>query len=85
MPTITLWFLQGSRCIRTAWLLEELRLDYDVKFCERVNGQVPEDFKTGCRNPLGKFPTIQDGSLTVFESGAINEYVMGRLHCVDPF
>jgi glutathione S-transferase len=74
MPTITLWFLQASRCIRTAWLLEELGLDYDVKFSDRVNGKAPEDFKFASGNPLGKFPTLQDGTLTVYESGAISEY-----------
>jgi glutathione S-transferase len=74
MPTITLWFLQGSRSIRTAWLLEELNLDYTLKFSDRVNGKAPEDFKTASQNPLGKFPTLQDGDLTIYESGAINEY-----------
>jgi hypothetical protein len=75
MPQITLWFLQASRSIRTAWLLEELGLDYTLKFSERVNQKAPPEFKAGSNNPLGKFPTIQDGSLTVYESGAINEYV----------
>ncbi|CAO2657778.1 Nn.00g039040.m01.CDS01 [Neocucurbitaria sp. VM-36] len=75
MPPITLWFLQASRCIRTAWLLEELHLDYTVKFSDRVNQRAPEEFKTASRNPLGKFPTIQDGDLTVYESGAISDYL----------
>lgn len=73
MPEITLWFLQASRCIRTAWLLEELGIDYNIKFSERVNQKAPPEFKAGSLNPLGKFPTIQDGSLTIYESGAINE------------
>ncbi|KAH9866349.1 hypothetical protein IAQ61_008354 [Plenodomus lingam] len=45
MPQITLWFLQASRSIRTAWLLEELGLDHDLKFSERANQKAPEDFK----------------------------------------
>ncbi|CAN9122860.1 unnamed protein product [Alternaria alternata] len=90
MPTITLWFLQASRCIRTAWLLEELGLDYNVKFSDRVNGKAPEDFKLASGNPLGKFPTLQDGDLTVYESGAITDYLCetydkeGRLLPHDP-
>jgi glutathione S-transferase len=40
-----------------------------------VNGKAPEDFKLASGNPLGKFPTLQDGDLTVYESGAITEYV----------
>ncbi|KAF2626033.1 hypothetical protein BU25DRAFT_441136 [Macroventuria anomochaeta] len=53
MPSITLWFLQTSRSIQTARLLEELGLDYEE----------PEDFKLGSGNPLGKFPTVKDGDL----------------------
>jgi glutathione S-transferase len=75
MPPITLWFLQASRSIRTAWLLEELGLDYTLKFSDRENGLAPKDFKTASQNPLGKFPTLQDVDLTIGESGAINEYI----------
>jgi glutathione S-transferase len=75
MPPITLWFLQASRSIRSAWLLEELGLDYEVKFADRVNNKAPEEFKLASGNPLGKFPTLKDGNLTVYESGAISEYV----------
>jgi glutathione S-transferase len=63
MPPITLYFLQASRCIRTAWLLEELGLDYEVKFSDSNSAsKAPEDF-----------PTIKDGDLVVYESGAISE------------
>ncbi|KAH8726834.1 hypothetical protein GQ44DRAFT_612886 [Phaeosphaeriaceae sp. PMI808] len=63
MPPITLFFLQASRSIRSAWLLEELGLDYNVKFSERVNQKAPEQFKLDSSNPLGKFPTLKDGGL----------------------
>jgi glutathione S-transferase len=76
MPPITLWFLQASRCIRTAWLLEELGLEYNLQFTDRLeNYKAPDEFKTTSRNPLGKFPTIHDGDLVIHESGAITEYV----------
>ena len=74
MPPITLWFLQSSRCIRTAWLLEELGLEYNLRFSDRINNRAPEDFKAESGNPLGKFPTLQDGAMTIYESGAISEY-----------
>lgn len=74
MPPITLWFLQASRSIRIAWLLEELGQDYNVKFFDRTfNMKAPEEFKTGNGNPIGKAPTIQDGDVIVYESGAITE------------
>lgn len=76
MPPLTLWFLQASRSIRIAWLLEELNLEYNVKFFDRVNNKAPPEYKAGCGNPLGKAPTLQDGPLTIYESGAITEYVL---------
>jgi glutathione S-transferase len=69
MPPLTLYFLQASRSIRTAWLLEELGLTYEVKFSERVDHKAPEAFKLASGNPLGKFPTLKDGELVVTESG----------------
>ncbi|KAF1841307.1 glutathione S-transferase [Cucurbitaria berberidis CBS 394.84] len=90
MPPITLWFLQSSRCIRTAWLLEELNLPYNLKFSDRVNARAPDEFRAASGNPLGKFPTLQDGNLTIYESGAINDYLCetydkeGKLFPHDP-
>jgi glutathione S-transferase len=74
MPNITLYFLQASRSIRIAWLLEELGLPYDVKFWDRDdNKNAPAGFKAECGNPLGKAPTLKDGDMTICESGAITE------------
>jgi len=77
-PKITLYFLQASRSIRTAWLLEELGLEYDVKFADRENGKAPAWLKEEAGG-LGKFPTLKDGDLTLYESGNITEYV-GSFH-----
>lgn len=75
MPDITLYFLQASRSIRTAWLLEELGVDYRLEFSERENKvkAAPAAFKQSCGDALGKFPTLKDGDLTLGESGAITE------------
>lgn len=60
--SIKLHFLQASRCIRTAWQLQELGLPYDVTFSERINGTgpAPPEFKKA-GGGLGKFPTLVDG------------------------
>lgn len=76
MPEITLYFLQASRCIRTAWQLEELGLGYTLEFTDRENGKAPQHFKEASGDALGKFPLIKDGELIVTESGAIAEYVL---------
>ena len=72
MPNIKLYFLQASRSIRTAWQLEELGLDYDIEFSPRVNKVAPPEFKEKAGD-LGKFPTLVDKGLFVYESGAICE------------
>ncbi|KAM0712117.1 hypothetical protein Q7P37_011211 [Cladosporium fusiforme] len=69
-PQITLYFLQASRCIRTAWQLHALNLDYELKFSSRVNGLAPPEFRQEAGG-LGKFPTLVDNGITLFESGNI--------------
>lgn len=85
MAPITLYFLQSSRAIRTAFLLEELGLDYNVEFFDRdANGNAPEEFRRAV--PLGRSPAIKDGDLLLVESSAIAEYVMSlypRVVCAE--
>jgi len=42
---IQLYFLQASRSIRIAWLLEELKVPYDSHFFPRIENKAPADFK----------------------------------------
>ncbi|KAF8865765.1 hypothetical protein BDZ45DRAFT_720504 [Acephala macrosclerotiorum] len=77
-PNITLYFLQASRSIRIAWLLEELSLPYESIFFPRENNKAPADFKSRSGNTLGKAPSLTDGSLTMNESGAITEYLIEK-------
>jgi len=72
---LTLYFLQASRSIRIAWLLEELSVPYVSKFYPRENNKAPASFKEESRNALGKAPSIRDGGLVINESGAITEFV----------
>ena len=73
MSKITLYFLQGSRAIRIAWLLEELSLNYDIKYAEREKGQVPPAFVEEAGG-IGMFPTLRDGDVVLHESSNITEY-----------
>lgn len=69
---LTLYFLQSSRAIRPAWVLEELNVQYDLKFANRqADGSVPKDL--GVPTAVGKSPAIQDGDFILGESGAITE------------
>ena len=80
MPHLTLYFLQASRSIRIAWLLEELGLEYKLEAYDREDtGLAPAGFKQSCGTVLGKAPVLKNGELTLQESGAITEYVFESL------
>lgn len=74
---IVLHHLNNSRSQRILWLLEELKLDYQVNIYQRdsVTNLAPNTLTL--IHPLGKSPIITDGDVTVAESGAIIEYLMG--------
>lgn len=67
----------NTRSLRIVWLFEELGLPYDL-----------ETFKLGDPSmrsaeyrrihPMGRVPALEDGDVTLFESGAIVEYVLAR-------
>ncbi|KAF2007499.1 hypothetical protein P154DRAFT_592918, partial [Amniculicola lignicola CBS 123094] len=47
-------------------------LDYTLKFSDRMaNVKAPEEFKKACGNPQSKFPTLQDGGLTLGEKNKL--------------
>jgi glutathione S-transferase len=68
--------LNNSRSQRILWLLEELKVDYEIVHYKRdaVTRLAPPELKA--IHPLGKSPVITDGKLTVAESGAIVEYLI---------
>ncbi|HUU74199.1 MAG TPA: glutathione S-transferase family protein [Burkholderiales bacterium] len=67
----------GTRGFRVIWLCEELGTPYQV---------VPVDMSPAYRaspewrklNPVGKVPVMSDGALTIFESGAMVQYVLEK-------
>ena len=74
---ITLHYLNNSRSQRILWLLEELGLDYKIERYERDKDlRAPEALKK--IHPLGKSPILQDGDLTLIESGAIVEFMADK-------
>lgn len=74
---IRIFHAAGTRSIRVIWLCEELGLEYEV---------VEVDFSAEYRaspewrrlNPVGKVPVLIDGDLTMFESGAMLQYLLDR-------
>jgi len=73
-PDITFYFLGASRAIRIGWLLEELKLPYELVYAPRAsNGLASEEFKAKIPTYMGKSPVISDGEMVVQESSAIVE------------
>ncbi|MGH0036332.1 MAG: glutathione S-transferase family protein [Myxococcota bacterium] len=64
-----------SRSVRSLWLLEELGLPYEL----RTRALEPPGAKPFAqKTPTGKFPTLEDDGVVMFESGAILEYVLEK-------
>src|SRR5262245_58438734 len=71
---IKLYFAPRTRSVRVRWLLEELGIPHDLERVEFIDPTKP----FAQRTPLGKFPVIEDGDVTLCESGAIIEYILER-------
>ena len=74
---ITVHHLNDSRSQRILWLMEELGLPYEIKQYKRLETRLaPPELKA--IHPLGKSPVITDKGKTIYESGAIVDYVIRR-------
>lgn len=79
-----LYHCDGARSMRSLWLLHELGLEFDlVTLPFSMAGLRTPDYLAV--SPLGRVPCLVDGDLTLFESGAICQYLCetyddGRLH-----
>tara|TARA_B100000575_G_scaffold255006_1_gene224541 strand:- start:108 stop:716 length:609 start_codon:yes stop_codon:yes gene_type:complete len=72
-----LHFTQNTRAVRIVWLLEELGLPYELNKM-RMH---PSDLKSDQhreRHPLGRVPVLEDDDITIYESGAIVDYVLEK-------
>jgi len=66
-----------GRGFRVVWLLEEMGLPYRLRPVDLLAG-VEEDAEFLAINPAGFIPALQAGDVTMVESIAIMEYLMGR-------
>jgi glutathione S-transferase len=70
--------LETSRSQRILWLLEELRVPYQLELYRRnpATRLAPPELKRV--HPLGKSPVITDDGEVIAESGAIIEYLVEK-------
>lgn len=74
---LKLHFAPNSRAGRIVWLLEELGLPYELN---KMSFH-PQDLKSDehrKRHPLGRVPVLEDGDVSIYESGAIVDYILER-------
>ena len=70
-------FVAGTRSGRVAWVLEELGLEYEVNIMPFTKeGLKSPEHRS--RHALGRVPVLDDGDISIFESGAIIDYVLER-------
>lgn len=75
---LTVHHLNNSRSQRVLWLLEELGVEYEIRFYQRDPKTMLAPASLLAVHPLGKSPVITDGELVVAESGNIIEYLLER-------
>ena len=74
---IKLYLTPGTRAGRVAWLLEELEIEYEIEILPFTKeGLKSSEHRS--RHALGRVPVIEDGDVTIFESGAIIQYILDR-------
>lgn len=74
---LRLHYAPNSRAGRIVWLLEELQLDYDLNRMD-FHPRALKSAEHRARHPLGRVPVLEDGDVSLYESGAIVEYLIAR-------
>jgi glutathione S-transferase len=75
--------IQGLvRDLRVRWALEEAGLPYRAKLYDLP--EIKTDAYRAALQPFGQVPALQDGDLTLFESGAILLYIAARSDVLFP-
>src|SRR5262245_15285819 len=75
--SIVLYHHPFSRAAGALWMLEEVGVDYELRFVDFSVGaqKAPEILAL---NPMGKLPIMTDGDAVVTESAAIGLYLADR-------
>ncbi len=72
-----IYYAPNTRAVRIVWLFGELGLPYDLERFKLGDAamRAPEYLKV---HPMGRVPALRDGDVTIFESGAIVQYVLAK-------
>ncbi len=76
---LKIYHVTGTRGTRVIWLCEELKLTYAVVKID-FSAEYRAQSEWRALNPVGKVPVMTDtrADMTMFESGAMMEYILAR-------
>ena len=74
---LVLHYCSNSRAERVLWLLEELELQYNLNKIKFHPSELKSE-EHRSRHPLGRIPVLEDKNITIYESGAIIEYLIAK-------
>ena len=74
---LTIYHVKGTRSVRVIWLCEELSIPYQVEVID-FSPTFRNSAEWRSKSPTGKVPAMTDGDLTMFESGAMVDYLLER-------
>ncbi len=77
LMAITLFHHPFTRASNVVWMLEEVGVDYQLRFVDIMKGAHKEP-EVVALNPMGKLPIITDGEEVATESAAIGLYLADR-------
>jgi glutathione S-transferase len=75
--SIVLYHHPFSRAANVVWMLEEIGVEYELRFVDIMKGAHKADDLVAL-NPMGKLPILIDGDAIVTESAAIGLYLADR-------
>jgi glutathione S-transferase len=71
---LTLYHVPGSRSLRIIWLCYELELPLAIETID-FGREFRDSAAWRAMSPTGKVPVLRDGNFTMFESGAMVQYL----------
>ena len=74
---LQIYHVPNTRGTRVIWLCEELDIPYEVTLIDfSATYRATPEWRA--LSPVGKVPVMTDGDITIFESGAMMDYVHAR-------
>lgn len=72
-----IYYAPNTRAVRIVWLCNELSLPYELEsFTLGDPAMRTPQYRTV--HPMGRVPALIDGDVSIYESGAIVEYILAR-------